>query len=189
MTKKESKILEVKEAVLEYIGKDYRKADYVTVFGNKIGCDYTSEKDTSEKELRTLVAAYVNAKHKVTGVNLTVKVDTAYKVLWIYVETPESNNDVDFDASLILKRIKNAKRIKDAKLEQVTKAVERTLREYTDSIMKIAEDMTFEDFERFMTACGNEISPEEKELILGAYIKLYEDVMPCDTIYAIMQFM
>lgn len=164
MTKKESKILEVKEAVLEYIGEDYRKADYVTVFGNKIGCDYTSE-----KELRALVAAYVNAKHKVTGVNLTVGVDTAYKVLWIHVETPDSNNDVDFDASLILKRIKNAKRIKDVKLEQVTKAVERTLREYTETINEIVKDISIDDFERIMTACGNEISQEEKELIKDAW--------------------
>ena len=73
------------------------------------------------------------------------------------------------DLDTILERIRNVQRIKDIKLERVTKAVERTLEEYTNEIIGIVEDMDEKDFLRVLYACSDEIKPDEKELIITAY--------------------
>ena len=157
------KVNAVVEMIEKYARDKYDVFELGSIYGNKIGFRYTND-----EELRILTAAYVYTEHNMKEkVKMKMTIDTKNKVVWIDVVIPETEEQVDLDT--ILERIRNVQRIKDIKLERVTKAVERTLEEYTNEIIGIVEDMNEKDFLRVMSACGNEIGPDEKELILMAY--------------------
>ena len=156
----------VVKMVEEYVQEKYDMFVIGSVYGdrNVIGFRYATV-----EELRNLTAAYVYAENKMREeAKMTMTVDTKNKVVWIEVVTQE-NTEEQVDLNAILRTIRNAQRIKDVKLERATKAVERALEEYTKEIIGIVERMNEKDFLRVLSACGNEISPEEKDLIVTAY--------------------
>ena len=156
------KVNAVVEMIEKYARDKYDVFELGSIYGNKIGFRYTNN-----EELRILTAAYVYTEHNMKEkVKMTMKIDTKNKVVWINV-TAIKETSMDLDT--ILERIRNVQRIKDIKLERVTKAVERTLEEYTNEIIGIVEDMDEKDFLRVLYACSNEIRPDEKELIITAY--------------------
>ena len=156
------KVNAVVEMIEKYARDKYDVFELGSIYGNKIGFRYTNN-----EELRILTAAYVYTEHNMKEkVKMTMKIDTKNKVVWINV-TAIGETSMDLDT--ILERIRNVQRIKDIKLERVTKAVERTLEEYTNEIIGIVEDMDEKDFLRVLYACSNEIRPDEKELIITAY--------------------
>ena len=158
------KVNAVAEMIEKYMNDKYMMFAVGSIYGNKIGFRYAND-----EELRNLTAAYVYAecKMKKEETKLKMMIDTKNKVAWIEVVIEDTEEQVDLDT--ILKRIRSAQGIKDAKLERVTKAVERVLEEYADEIIGIVENMNEKDFLRVLYACGNEIRPDEKDLILTAY--------------------
>lgn len=156
------KVNAVVEMIEKYARDKYDVFELGSIYGNKIGFRYTND-----EELRILTAAYVYTEHNMKEkVKMKMTIDTKNKVVWINVSVIE---EVPTDLDTILERIRNVQRIKDIKLERVTKAVERTLEEYTNEIIGIVEDMDEKDFLRVLYACSDEIKPDEKELIITAY--------------------
>ena len=165
MLKVNEKLNTVVKMVEKYVQDKYDMFVVGSVYGDRsmIGFRYASD-----EELRKLTAAYVYVEHNVKddGVKLKMTIDTKNKVVWIEVVAIE---ETSADLDTILKRIRSAQGIKDVKLERVTKAVERVLEEYTNEIISIVENMNEKDFLRVLYACGNDIRPDEKDLIITAY--------------------
>ena len=159
------KVNAVAEMIEKYMNDKCMMLAVGSIYGNKIGFHYAND-----EELRNLTAAYVYTEYKMKKeeTKLKMMIDTKNKVAWIEVVIPEDTEE-QVDLDIILKRIRSAQGIKDAKLERVTKAVERVLEEYADEIIGIVENMNEKDFLRVLYACGNEITPDEKDVIVTEY--------------------
>lgn len=172
------KAYEVAEMIEKYMNDKYMMFAVGSVHDKKIGFHYATV-----EELRNLTAAYVYAENKMKKeeTKLKMMIDTKNKVAWIDVVIPETEEQVDLDT--ILKRIRSAQGIKDVKLERVTKAVERVLEEYTNEIVDIVESMNEKDFLRVLYACGNDVSAEEKDLIVTAYTRRHKEKSEYDNLW------